>query len=71
MNDTPKIHSEGPSVENHYLFDEKIGLIIPFTLNGTLLMFETRSLTEDEIENEENYPNIFLTPDSNKLDPYD
>ena len=70
LNDTPKIHCKDPSVEDHYLFREETGLRIPFTLNGTFSMFETRSLTEDEIENAENYPTIFLTPDSNRWGPY-
>ena len=34
-------------------------------------MFETLSLTEDKIENVENYPNIFITLDSKKWDTYD
>ena len=58
-------------MEDHSLFDEETGLIILFTLNGNFSMFETRSLTEDEIENSENYSTIFLTPDSNRWDPYD
>ena len=57
-------------MEDHYLFDEETGLRIPFTLSGTFSMFETRSLTEDEIKNPENYPTIFLNPDSNIWDPY-
>ena len=52
-NHTPKIHCKYPSVEEHFLFDEEIGLIITFTLNGTFLMFETHYLTEDEIEEAE------------------
>ena len=32
FNDTPKIHCEYPSVEDHYLFYEETGLIITFTL---------------------------------------
>ena len=70
LNDTPKIHCKDPSVEDHSLFDEETGLIIQFTLNGTFYMFETRYLTEDEFENAENYPTIFLTLDSNRWDPY-
>ena len=35
LNDTPKIHCDDPSVEDHSLFDEETGLRIPFTLNGT------------------------------------
>ena len=34
-------------------------------------MFDTRSLTEDKIENAKNYPTIFITPGSNRWDPYD
>ena len=34
-------------------------------------MFKTPFLTEHEIENAENYPTIFLIPDSKKWDPYD
>ena len=71
LNYTPKIHCKDPSVEDHSLFDEETGPRIPFTLNGTFSMFETRSLTEDEIENAENYPTLFLSPDSNMWYPYD
>ena len=52
LNDTPKIHCDDPIAEYYSLFDEETGLIIPFTLNGTFSMFASRSLTEDEIENE-------------------
>ena len=52
LNYTPKIHCDDPSVEDHSLFDEETGLIIPFTLNGTFSIFASCSLTEDEIENE-------------------
>ena len=68
LNDAPKIICTGPSVEDHFLFDEETGLRLPFTLNGTFSMFETRSITEDEIKNAENYPTISLTLDSNRWD---
>ena len=71
FNYMPKIHFEYPSVEDHSLFYEETGLIISFNLNGTFLMFETRSLTEYEIENAENYPSIFLTLNLNKWGTYD
>ena len=71
LNDTPKIHCDDPSIENHSLFDEETGTRILFTLNGTFSIFDSRSLTEDEIENAGNYPTIFLTPDSDMWDPYD
>ena len=49
----PKIHYKDPILEDHSLFDEEIGLRIPFTLNGTFSMFETRSFNEDENKNAE------------------
>ena len=71
LNDAPKIICTGPSVEDHFLFDEETGLRLPFTLNGTFSMFETRSITEDEIKNAENYPTISLTLDSKMWYPED
>ena len=71
LNDTPKIHRGDPSVENHSIFDEETGLRIQFTLNGTFSIFSSCSLMEDKIENVGYYPTIFLTPDSDMLDPYD
>ena len=68
LNDTPKIHCKDTIAEDHYLFYEETGLRITFTLNETFSMFETCYLTEDEIENAEKYPTIFLTPDSNMWD---
>ena len=47
LHDTSKIHCNVPSVEYHYLFNEETGLRIPFTLDGTLSVFKTRSLTID------------------------
>ena len=70
LNYNPKIHCEDPSVEYHSLLDQETGLRIHFTLSGTFLVFETRSITNEEIEIVENYPTLFLTPDSKNLDPY-
>ena len=60
LNDKPKIHYEYPSVEDHSLLHEETGLRIPFTLSGTLSMFETSLLTDEEIENAENDPTVFF-----------
>ena len=71
LNDTPKIHCNIPSAEYHSLFDEETGLRITFTLDGTFSVFKSRSLTNEEINNVEDFDTVFLTPDSNKWDPYD
>ena len=68
---TPKIHCNVPSAEDHSLFDEETGLRIPFTLDGTFSVFKLRSLTNEEIYNVEDLETVFLTPYSNKWDPYD
>ena len=70
LNDTLKIHCNKPSVEDHSLFDEELGLRIPFTLNGTFSAFASRSLNEQEIASAEDYQTVFLTPSSNSWDPY-
>ena len=71
LRDTPKIHCNVPSAEYHYLFDEGTGLRIPFTLDGTFSVFKSRSITDEEINNVEDFETVLLTPDSNKWDPYD
>ena len=70
LNDTPKIHCNVPSAEYHSLFDEETGMRIPFNLDGTFSVFKSRSLTNEEINNVEYFETVFLTPDSNKWDPY-
>ena len=71
LNDTTDKYCNFPSAEDHSLFEEKTGLRIPFTLDGTFSVFESRSLTNDEINNVEDFETVFLTPDSNKWDPYE
>ena len=47
LDDTPKIYCNVPSAEDHSLFDEEIGLRIPFTLDGTFSVFKSRSITNE------------------------
>ena len=70
VNETPKIHCDDPTVEDHSIFDEESGLRTPLTLNGIFSVFPTRALTEQEIEEVGLYKIFFLTPDSNQWDPY-
>ena len=71
LNDTPNIHCIVPSAEYHSLFDEETGLRIPFTLDGTFSVFKSRSLTNEEINNVEDFETVYLIPKSNKWNPYD
>ena len=66
LHDTPKIHCNVPSAEDHCLFYKETGLIIPFTLDGTFSVFKLRSLTNGEINNVEDFETVFLTLDSKK-----
>jgi hypothetical protein len=43
---------------------------IHLSLNGIFSYFSTCVLTLDEIEEWENYPIVFVTPDGDELDPY-
>ena len=70
MNETAKIHCEDPSVEDHSIFDEELGLRISLSLNGIFSVFKTRAPSEKEIEEIEKYQTIFITTDSNVWDPY-
>ena len=71
VHDTLKIHYNVPSAEYHSLFDEKTGPRISFTLEGTFLVFKSRSLTNEEINNVEYFETVLLTPDLNKWDPFE
>ena len=71
LNDTPKIHCNVPSAEDHSLFDKETGPRITFALDGKFSVFKSRSLTDEEIKNVEDFETVFLKPDSNKWDPYD
>ena len=70
-NNKTKIHCKDASVDDHSFLDEGTGLRIHVTLIGMFSVFEYSSLTDEEIENSENYLTMFLTPDSNKWDIYD
>ena len=70
LDETPKFQSTALSMENHTIHDEKTGLRIHLQLNGTFSYFESRSLTGEEMETWENYPVVYLTPDSDQWDPH-
>ena len=63
VNDTPKIHIDDPSVEDHSIFHVETRLRIPLRLSGIFSVFQTHSLNEGEIENVQHYPSEFLSPD--------
>ena len=65
--ETPKIHKESPDIEDHSIFIPDLELRIPLQLKGTFSYFNVRKPTNEEIIN---CDKAFITPDSNKWDPY-
>ena len=70
LDETPKFQSTSLSLDNHTIHDEVTGLRIHLRLNGTFSYFASRSLTVEEQETWENYPVVYLTPDSDQWDPH-
>ena len=71
VNDTPKIHCQEATVEDHTVYCKEHDLRIPLMLDGIFSYFPTRALTVDEMEHPEELPYIFLSPDTPRWDPYD
>ncbi len=50
VNDTPKIHMNDPTVEDHSIYFEETNFRIPMALWGTFSYFPTRAPTNDELD---------------------
>jgi hypothetical protein len=70
VEETPKHHVTNPTVDNHMIVEPETGMRIHLSLNGIFSSFLTCALTLKEIEYWENYPIVFITPDSITWDPY-
>jgi hypothetical protein len=70
VDETPKHQVANPRVDNHVIVNSETGMRIHLSLNGIFSSFPTRTLTLKEIEDWENYPILFITPDSVAWDPY-
>ena len=69
LDETPKFQSTNLSQNNHTIYDEETGMRIHLQLSGTFSYFPTRKLTAHEEEHCDDYPIVFLTPDSDRWDP--
>ena len=69
LNETPKHQLEHPTIDNHAIVDPVTGMRIHLSLNGIFSNFRTRCLTSEEIDNWEDYPIVFATPDGDAWDP--
>ena len=70
VNAKAKIHSKDLCVSDHSIYDSETELRIPLKLRGIFSYFNTRRLTSDEIVNCQEYPTIYLSPDSSSWDPH-
>ncbi len=70
VDETPKHQVANPTVDNHVIVDSETGIRIHLSLTGIFSSFPTRALTLKEIEDWENYPIVFITPDSVAWVPY-
>ena len=77
VNDVPRIHTNAGDLNNEthcIVAKEEVNgedLKIPLKLDGIFSYFETRKLTDDEVEACEYIPTVSLSSDSDKWDPYD
>ena len=55
VKETPKIHCHEPSIEDHSIYDPRTRVRIHLSLQGVFSGFETRALTQDEINNVTDY----------------
>jgi hypothetical protein len=65
----PKHQLEHPMIDNHAIVDPVTGMRIHLSLNGIFSYFRTRRLTSEEINNWDNYPIVFISPDGDAWDP--
>jgi hypothetical protein len=65
----PKFQATDLLLDNHTIFDNELGLQMHLQLNGTFLYFPTRLLTLEEQETWDDFPVVYLTPDSDNWDP--
>jgi hypothetical protein len=71
VNGVPRIHcGEELTNESHCIISKEAGLRIPLQLRGIFPGFDSRALTQDEVNNCDELDLIIITPDSVEWDPY-
>jgi hypothetical protein len=71
VDETPTHQVANPTIDNRVIIvNSETGMRIHLLLNGIFLYFPTCALTLEGIEAWDNYPIVFLTPDSVAWDPY-
>ena len=71
VNDVPRIYIwDEVTRESHSIMLPKVDLRIPLQLSSVFSYFESRSLTDKEIEECETMDLVLVTPDSKVWDPH-
>ena len=71
VNDIPRIHiRDEVTRESQSIIMTRVDLRIPLQLSGVFSYFESRSLTDREIEECDSMDMVILSPDSNTWDPH-
>ena len=69
VRETPKSQIDIPTVDDHAIYDPATFMRIRLKLKGIFSCFDSRPLTVDEMNNWEEYPVVYLTPDGPTWDP--
>jgi hypothetical protein len=69
LDETPKHQAVSPTINNHLIYDSRMGMRIHLQLQGIFSVFPTCPLSLEELENWESYPIIFITPNSDLWNP--
>ncbi len=70
LDETPKHQAVSPTIDNHLIYDSRMGMRIHLQLQGIFSVYPTRPLSLEESENWESYPVIFITPDGDSRNPH-
>ncbi len=70
LDENPKHQAVAPTINNHLIYDSRMGMRIHLQLQGIFSVFPTRPLSLEELKNWESYPVIFITPDGDSWNPH-
>ncbi len=68
LDETPKHQAMLPTIDNHLIYNSRMGMRTHLQLQGIFSVFPTCLLSLEESENWENYPVVFITPNGNSWD---
>ncbi len=70
LDETAKQQAVSPTIDNHSIYDSRMGMRIHLQLKGIFSVIPTCPLRLEELKNWESYPVIFITPKGDLLKPH-